>query len=356
MNSGKKFKRLDTVRNLVHEMLLEESVNKECMLVHLYGVSNFASKLAMKRVKDSEITAIAGLLHGFYFYKTGIENFPGPNSADAVRPILRSAEIFTTEELSIILKSIFYQEDTHLVHGPYEEIIKDAILFQMYFQNPGRSLSKIEISRLENVFTELGISKEKIKADVNVNVQTVNINIEDRRCKLADLAETLARQNIIGTPGDKRYQEICRYWPDSDIYKVLEANWCAAFVYHCCMKVGIKLPIRYPNRMYRLAGVGAWLDWAQLAETVFFYRDMQEGFEPERGDIVIYEKLLTDNSHDHIGIVLACDGDQLLVAEGNTDNKNYSSILYRERGHCILGYIRVDDSYQFNFQGEYRPV
>ncbi|KAA2288146.1 CHAP domain-containing protein, partial [Clostridioides difficile] len=102
----------------------------------------------------------------------------------------------------------------------------------MYFQNPGRSLSKIEISRLENVFTELGISKENIIADVNVNVQTVNINIEDRRSKLADLAETLSRQNIIGTPGDKRYQEICRYWPDSDIYRVLEANWCAAFVYH----------------------------------------------------------------------------------------------------------------------------
>ncbi|MET1170707.1 CHAP domain-containing protein [Paenibacillus amylolyticus] len=356
MSSGKKSKRLDTVRNLVHEMLLEESINKEGMLVHLYEVSNFASMLAMKRVQDSEITAIAGLLHGFYFYKTGIEHFPGPNSADAVRPILRSAEIFTTDELSIILKSIFYQEDTHLVHGPYEEVIKDAILFQIYFQNPNRNLSKAEISRIQNVFTELGISKENIKADVNVNVQTVHINTEERRSKLADLAETLARQNIIGTSGDQRYQEICRYWPDSDICKVLEANWCAAFVYHCCMKVGIKLPIRYPNRMYRLAGVGAWLDWAQLAETGFFYRDMQEGFEPERGDIVIYEKLLTDNSHDHIGIVLACDGDQLLVAEGNTDNKNYSSVLYRERGHCILGYIRVDESYQFNFQGEYRPT
>ncbi|PRA08002.1 MULTISPECIES: CHAP domain-containing protein [unclassified Paenibacillus] len=356
MSSGKIYKRLGTVFNLVHEILLKESVNKEGMLDYLNGVSNFASMLAMKRVQDSEISAIAGLLHGFYFNKTGIEDFPGPNSADAVRPILLSAEIFTTDELSIILKSIFYQEDTHLVHGPYEEIIKDAILFQMYFQNPGRSLSKIEISRLENVFNEFGISKEKIKANVNVNVQNFNIYTEDRRSKLADLAEKLARQNIIGTPRDQRYQEICRYWPDSDIYKVLEANWCAAFVYHCCMKVGMKLPIRYPNRMYRLAGVGAWLDWAQLAETGFFYRDMQEGFEPERGDIVIYEKLLTDNSHDHIGIVLACDGNQLLVAEGNTDNKNYSSVLDRERGYCILGYIRVSDSYQFNFQGEYRPT
>jgi len=356
LSSGKKSKRSDTVRSLVHEMLLEESVNEEGMLIHLYGVSNFASILAMKRVQDTEITAIAGLLHGFYFYKTGIEDFPGPNSADAVRPILRSAEIFTTDELSIILRSIFYQEDTHLVHGPYEEIIKDAILFQMYFQNPDRSLSKIEISRLRNVFTELGISKEKMKVDVNINVQKVNINTEERRSKLADLAETLARKNIIGTPGDQRYQEICRYWPDSDIYKVLEANWCAAFVYHCCMKVGIKLPIRYPNQMYRLAGVGAWLDWAQLAETGFFYQDMQEGFEPERGDIVIYEKLLSDNSHDHIGIVLSCEDDKLLVAEGNTNNKNYSSVLYRKRGHCILGYIRIDDSYQFNFQGEYRPT
>lgn len=101
--------------------------------------------------------------------------------------------------------------------------------------------------------------------------------------------------------------------------------------------------------MYRLAGVGAWLDWAQLPETGFFFYDRKDGFILDRGDIVILEKLLSDNSHDHIGMVLACDDSSILVAEGNKDNKNYSSVIYRDRGHCILGYIRIDNGYQYHF-------
>jgi len=334
----------------------ENTFKKPEAWIHLFGVSNFASMLAIRRGQDSEIAAIAGLLHDFYFYKTGIKDFPGPNSADAVRPILRAIQVFTDEELSVILRSIFYQEDKHRVHGPYDEIIKDAILMYLYFQNSGNNFSKIEINRIQNVFFDLGISEKYVEAESNVNTGTINVITEDRRLKLADFAEMLARQNIIGIPEDERFREICKYWPDSDIYKVLEANWCAAFVYHCCMQVGIILPIRYPNRMYRLAGVGAWLDWAQLPETRYFYHDKQDGFKPERGDIVIYEKLLSENPHDHIGIVLACKGNKLLVAEGNKDNENYSSVFYRDRGNCILGYIRIDNGYHYYFNGEYTPI
>ncbi|MCP3745419.1 MULTISPECIES: CHAP domain-containing protein [Paenibacillus] len=353
-----KFKRLESVRSLVHEMLVttENTSMKQEAWVHLSGVSNFASMLAMRREQDVEIAAIAGVLHGFYFYKTGIKDFPGPNSADAVRPIIRSTQLFTDEEQLVILRSIFYQEDRHQVHGPCEEIIKDAILLQMYLQNTGDNLSKAAIHRLQNVFVELGISVEHVEAGFNVDTETINSNAEDSRLMLADFAEMFAGQNIIGVPEDERYREICKYWPDSDIYKVLEGNWCAAFVYYCCMQVGILLPIRYPNCMYRLAGVGAWLDWAQLPETEFFYHDKQDGFEPARGDIVVYEKLLSDDSHDHIGIVLGCDDNKILVAEGNKDNKNYSSVLYRDRGHCILGYIRIDNGYHFHFSGEYTPI
>ncbi|MNC47285.1 hypothetical protein D3C75_963370 [compost metagenome] len=122
------------------------------------------------------------------------------------------------------------------------------------------------------------------------------------------------------------------------------------------MQAGIRLPIRYPNHMYRLAGVGAWLDWARLPETGFFYQDNQNGFMPARGDIVIFEKLLSVDSHDHTGIVLACDEHQILVAEGNKDNKNYSSIVHRDRDQCILGYIRIDNGYNYHFNGEYKPI
>lgn len=354
----KKVERIESIRGLVQEMLLNSggTCYKNKSGVHLYGVSNFASMLAIRRGQDQEVAGIAGLLQGYYFYKTGIKDFPGPNSADAVRPILRSTQLFSDDELHVILRAIFYHEDILRAHGPYEEIIKDAVLLQMYFQNTGIYSSKAVIRRLHDVFNELGIPEEYAQAESNDDTKTIENNAEDRRLRMADFSEILAAQNIIGIPEDECYREICKYWPDTDIYKVLEGNWCAAFVYYCCMEVGIRLPIRYPNRMYRLAGVGAWLDWAKLPETGFFYRDKHDGFNPERGDIVIYEKLLSDHSHDHIGIVLACDDNKIKVAEGNKDNKNCSGVLYRERSHCILGYIRIDNSYHFNFDGKYTPI
>lgn len=82
-------------------------------------------------------------------------------------------------------------------------------------------------------------------------------SIKDKRSMLADISEALAARKITGVPEDKLYTEICRYWPDTDIHKVLKNNWCAAFVYHCCVRAGFLLPIRYPNANHRLAGAGA---------------------------------------------------------------------------------------------------
>lgn len=362
MISDKKARRLNFVQSLVHDNILpfeDSNLKKHQVWSQLSGVSSFASMLAIRRGQDPELAAIAGLLHNYYFVKTRVKSFPGHNSADAIRPILRSSELFSDEEMSIILRSIFYQDDRQRNHGPYEEILKDAILLQMYFHNTARHVSTMDIHRLQNVLRELGMLEETVKALATTNhidAKLINPHREDRRSMLADYAETLAKKNMIGVPENEDYREICKYWPDVDIYKVLENNWCAAFVYHCCMQAGILLPIRYPNHMYRLAGVGALLDWAKLPDTGFFYDVNEEEFSPARGDIVIYEKLLSDHSHDHIGIVLACDGPKIMVAEGNVDNKNVSGILYRDRNHCILGYIRIKDSYQYQFSGEYFPI
>lgn len=351
--------RLESIKVLLNEMLL----SKECMAirqeatVHLYGVSTFASMLALKRGQNSELAAIAGLLHDYYFFKTGIVEFPGPNSAEAVRPIIRDLGMFTEEEQITVLRSIFYQSDGSRSHDPYEEIVKDADVLQLYFHNSSYRIPELDIYRLQNVLSELEILGEFKAEEFNKEKETKPNQLnEDKRSKLADIAEVFAGQDIMGVPGDARFREICRYWPDASIYKVLKNSWCAAFVYHCCRQAGFVLPIRYPNGIHRFAGVGAWLEWAQLPETGFFRYDKQDGFTPQRGDIVIYDKLLSDQSHDHIGIVLSGNEKEILVAEGNRDNKNYSSIFHRERRHRILGYIRIDNSYQYHFSGEYNPL
>ncbi|MFC0334507.1 CHAP domain-containing protein [Paenibacillus sepulcri] len=351
-------KRLDSVRVAVQEMIMSivSRARQQEACVHLYGVSAFASMLALKRGLNQELAEIAGLLHGYYFYKTGIHDFPGPNSAEAVRPVLRDMNIFTKEEQLIIQQAIFYQGERTGTHGPYDEMIKDAYVMQSYFQNRSRSLSQQDTPRLQKVLRELGISHEMPENMHSEGRVSSSFSAAGKRGKLADIAEALAGEDIIGVPGDERYREICQYWPDRNVYKDLQNSWCAAFVYHCCRQAGFLLPIRYPNSICRFAGVGAWLEWAGLPETGFFHEDDQNGFTPQRGDIVIYEKLLFDDPHDHIGILLACEDEKILVAEGNRDNQNFSCVFYRNRRHCIRGYIRIDDSYRYHFDGSYSPI
>lgn len=241
--------------------------------INLNGVSHFASMLARRRGQNQELAAIAGLLHNYYFCKTGVSDFPGFNSADTVRPLLRELNIFSEEELTTILRAIFYYEDRSVVHGPYEEIVKDAYVLQFYFQDTDCVLKWEDARRLRNVFRELAIPEEDIVEARNSDKSKVLSEVSqpvDKRSKLADIAETLGREHVIGVPGDKRYREICKYWPDLGIYKVLQNNWCAAFVYYCCMQAGFRLPIRYPNACYRLGGVGALLEWHSYRIMNFF--------------------------------------------------------------------------------------
>lgn len=276
--------RVDSVRVVVQEMILSipcESRKREAY-ANLNGASATVSRTAVNRGLDQELAAIAGLLHNYYYYSTGMVDFPGPNTSEAVRPLLRDMGIFAAEEQAAILRAIFYRGDGSRIHRPNEEITMDA-------------------------------------------------KDADKRSKLADIAEAVAGSDIVGVPEDRRYREICKYWPDEDIHKTLQNSWCAAFVYHCCWQAGFRLPIRYPNGICRFAGVVAWLAWAQLPETDFLHYDGQDGFTPQRGDIVIYERLLSDHPHDHIGIVLGCDEDEIVVAEGNRDNQNYSSVFNRDR-------------------------
>nr|WP_261771537.1 CHAP domain-containing protein [Paenibacillus xylanexedens] len=355
---GTRNNRIDEVSRVIRRMSHEGFPGQEEVWIQLVGVSSFASLLATRRGVNQELAAITGLLHGCYLYRTGINVFPGPNSADTARQLLRGLQLFSEEELYIILNSIFVQEACQQVQGSYEEILKDAIHLHMNFSPVRQSLTKarMEKVRLHHILHELGMTVEVDEMHSTGSTVEKQNYCEQRRSALADAAEKLAKQKIIGVPENEYFRQICQYWPDPDIHTILKDNWCAAFVYHCCMQVDIKLPIRYPNRTYRLAGVGAWLDWSRLPETGFFYLDQEDGFKPERGDLVVYEKLLSDDSHDHIGIVLSCEGDYLLVAEGNVDNHNYSGIVNRSRGDCILGYIRISNDYQFHFEGEYRPI
>lgn len=131
--------RLERVREIVVKLLTRTANpdDKLCAFVHLYGVSATAILLARIRGLDEEIAGIAGMLHDLASYETGDPINHGPRSAARARQILRSISEFSEEEIEHIQSAIARHSDKETVHGPYEELLKDADVLQHDLYNPG---------------------------------------------------------------------------------------------------------------------------------------------------------------------------------------------------------------------------
>lgn len=118
--------------------------------------------------------------------------------------------------------------------------------------------------------------------------------------------------------------------------------WCAAFVYHCCIESGMRLPIRPTEcASSNLAGCGAWEEWAQADDRIAYFRDG----EPRPGDLVLYDRVFCNAAHDHIGVVLEVHHDRLITAEGNFGN--VSAIVERPRDDHIRAFIRLPENFVY---------
>ena len=146
---------------------------------------------------------------------------------------------------------------------------------------------------------------------------------------------------------------IVRYWAEDTAYYELIKGWCAAFVYHCCQEAGFYLPIKWPTEDIRFAGVAPWNTWARRVG--FFIKD-EPGVIPQRGDIILYRNIIPPENKpqeqrhipiDHIGIILSSDSNDFTVAEGNVNNENVSGILTRPLHQNVEGYIRIDNSFNY---------
>ena len=143
---------------------------------------------------------------------------------------------------------------------------------------------------------------------------------------------------------DSNLDSIIRFFPKWTREEA-DGAWCAAFVYYCCREAGFEIPIR-PDacKSCHLAGCIAWEEFAAGDDRIGYYKG-SEGFAPEAGDIVLYDRVFENREHDHIGIVIENRGDRILTAEGNIANR--SGIIERPKDGHIRGYIRIPDGYQY---------
>lgn len=169
---------------------------------------------------------------------------------------------------------------------------------------------------------------------------------EATRKTLAEVAEKAAQIPFHGyIEGEaSNLEPIIRFFPK---WTSREADglWCAAFVYYCCRKAGLEIPIRPDEcKTCHLAGCIAWEEFAQGDARIAYHRG-KESFVPEAGDIVIYDRVFENKEHDHIGIVLQSTQNTIIAAEGNLNNT--SGIIERTRDAHIRGYIRIPDGYRY---------
>jgi len=168
------------------------------------------------------------------------------------------------------------------------------------------------------------------------------------REKLAEVAREKALMPFHGYLEGKasNLEPMVRLFPKWNI-QAADRLWCAAFVYYCCVEAGFQIPYS-PNECITcsLAGCGGWEEYA-VGDARIEYHKGDEGFIPEPGDIVIYDRVFAGREHDHIGIVLETRENTILAAEGNVRDENTSGIVERARDEHIRAYIRIPDGYVY---------
>jgi HD superfamily phosphodiesterase len=130
--------RLERVREEVDSILqrLVSDEDRRCGFIHLYGVSLTATWLAERRGLDTELAAVAGMLHDLATYATGDSTNHAAASARLASRTLEQSGLFSKDEIEVITHAIARHSDKAAVDGPMGELLKDADVAQHWLYNP----------------------------------------------------------------------------------------------------------------------------------------------------------------------------------------------------------------------------
>lgn len=196
----------------------------------------------------------------------------------------------------------------------------------------------------------LGMVLTEIYPDpVNEYTRVFRLNRETKanRHVLAETAKELALSPLHGYVDGKESNllSLVQHFRRWDVQKA-DRLWCAAFVYHACVTAGFQIPFSPEEcTVCSLAGVPAWEELAKKDPRIGYH--LPAGFEPQPGDIVLYDHVFCNQPHDHIGIVIENHPDHIIAAEGNIGDTNISGLIRRKKDEHIRWYIRLPENYSW---------
>jgi uncharacterized protein len=149
--------RLEALRLVIDELIKERQPERDrYFYVHLYGVSHFCTLLALRRSLNVELATTCGMLHDIYPVLYGSYDNHGIKGAEQAEKILRATNLYNDEEISTITNAIARHSDKDLIHGPYDEVLKDGDVMSHCLYNADLPVNEKEIDRLKSILAELG--------------------------------------------------------------------------------------------------------------------------------------------------------------------------------------------------------
>ena len=135
---------------------LEDSEKRAKAMAHLHGVSLAAVIIAKKRGQDSELAAMAGLLHDLHAYKSGSYDDHAHRGADYAKEILDEMKLTSPEETKIICSAIWNHDSKAEINEPMDEVLKDADVIDHSLADPTKAVKENEQARYSKLCEEFG--------------------------------------------------------------------------------------------------------------------------------------------------------------------------------------------------------
>jgi len=153
--------RIENVRTAIDSILEQQSITEERRngYVHLYGVTQNCTLLAIKRGLNVELCTIMGMLHDIYTYKFSYVKEHAILGATEAENLLKDLNLFTDDEIQIVRNSILHHSDKKTKHNKYSELLKDADVLQNSLYNYPAEVTHRK--RFKNTLKELGIKLKR---------------------------------------------------------------------------------------------------------------------------------------------------------------------------------------------------
>lgn len=162
--------RLEFIKKEIDAILAKQPDEqlRKAGFIHLYGVSQNCTILAIKRGLDIELSSIIGLLHDIYTYGHNYVKEHGLLGATEAEEMLNASGMFSEKEIEIIKTAIINHSDKKKKHDKYSEMLKDADVLQNSIYNFSFEIKHAK--RLKKVFKSFGIKMKlkKIKKSKNI--------------------------------------------------------------------------------------------------------------------------------------------------------------------------------------------